>query len=52
MGAKVFSYAITLYLIPQNISMLITNHISSAGLFIFAVGAVLLFIGFFLKPSL
>ena len=49
MGAKVFSYAITLYLIPQNISMLITTHISSAGLFIFAVGAVLLFIGFFLE---
>ncbi len=40
-GAKVFSYAITLYMIPQNIS----NHT----LFILAIGIVLLFIRFFLE---
>ncbi|RMF01522.1 MAG: TRAP transporter large permease subunit, partial [Alphaproteobacteria bacterium] len=40
-GAKVFSYAITLYLIPQGISQLITANISDANLFMLAVGAVL-----------
>lgn len=49
LGAKVFSYAITLYLIPQSISELITNNISDPNYFILAVGAVLLFIGFFLE---
>ena len=48
-GAKVFSYAITLYLIPQSISTFLTTHISNPTLFIFAVGAVLLIIGFFLE---
>lgn len=48
-GAKVFSYAITLYLIPQNISMFLTTHLSSPALFILAVGIVLLIIGFFLE---
>ncbi len=48
-GAKVFSYAITLYLIPQSISELITSNVSSPHLFILAVGLVLLFIGFFLE---
>ncbi|RME95962.1 MAG: TRAP transporter large permease subunit, partial [Alphaproteobacteria bacterium] len=41
--------AITLYLIPQGISQLITANISDANLFMLAVGAVLLFIGFFLE---
>ena len=49
LGAKVFSYAVTLYLIPQNISQMITDSITDAGLFMLAVGAVLLFIGFFLE---
>ena len=49
LGAKVFSYAITLYLIPQNISQMITSSITDASLFMLAVGAVLLFIGFFLE---
>ena len=49
LGAKVFSYAITLYLIPQTISSLITTHISDPNYFMLAVGAVLLFIGFFLE---
>ncbi len=48
-GAKVFSYAITLYLIPQSISALLTENISNPTLFIFAVGIVLLTIGFFLE---
>ncbi|MDJ0683857.1 MAG: TRAP transporter large permease [Alphaproteobacteria bacterium] len=48
-GAKVFSYAITLYLIPQNISQLITANVSDANWFMLAVGAVLLVIGFFLE---
>lgn len=48
-GAKVFSYAITLYLIPQSISSFLTEHISNPTMFIFAVGLVLLFIGFFLE---
>ena len=49
LGAKVFSYAITLYLIPQTISSLITTQISDPNYFMLAVGAVLLFIGFFLE---
>ncbi|MEP0520996.1 MAG: TRAP transporter large permease [Hyphomicrobiales bacterium] len=48
-GAKVFSYAITLYLIPQSISIFLTENISNPTLFIFAVGIVLLIIGFFLE---
>ena len=48
-GAKVFSYAITLYLIPQNISLLLTTHFTDPTMFMLAVGLVLLFIGFFLE---
>ena len=48
-GAKVFSYAITLYLIPQTISEVLTVNIANAGLFMLAVGSVLLIIGFFLE---
>jgi len=48
-GAKVFSYAITLYLIPQSISSFLTENISNPTLFILAVGIVLLVIGFFLE---
>lgn len=48
-GAKVFSYAITLYRIPQNISDMLTSNISDPTLFIMAVGLVLLLIGFFLE---
>ncbi len=48
-GAKVFSYAITLYLIPQSISAFLTGNISDPGLFILAVGVVLLVMGFFLE---
>ena len=48
-GAKVFSYAMTLYRIPQDISNLLTTNISDPMLFILAVGLVLLLIGFFLE---
>jgi tripartite ATP-independent transporter DctM subunit len=48
-GAKVFSYAITLYLIPQTISGFLTSNISDPTLFMLAVGGVLLIIGFFLE---
>ena len=48
-GAKVFSYAITLYMLPQTISMILTQNISTPGLFILAVGLVLFLIGFFLE---
>lgn len=48
-GAKVFSYAITLYLIPQTISQVLTDNIATAGLFMLAVGGALLVIGFFLE---
>lgn len=47
--AKVFSYSITLYRIPQDISELLTTNISSPTIFMLAVGAVLLLIGFFLE---
>lgn len=48
-GAKVFSYAITLYRIPQDISQLITQNISNPTIFILVIGLVLLFMGFFLE---
>ena len=48
-GAKVFSYAITLYLIPQSISAFLTENVSGPGQFILAVGVVLLIMGFFLE---
>lgn len=48
-GAKVFSYAITLYQIPQDVSSLLVDNIANLTLFIAAIGAVLLFIGFFLE---
>tara|TARA_R110002110_G_scaffold284093_2_gene498210 strand:+ start:826 stop:2097 length:1272 start_codon:yes stop_codon:yes gene_type:complete len=48
-GAKVFGKAITLYQIPQDISMFVSMHIGSAGLFILAVCLVLLVMGFFLE---
>lgn len=48
-GAKIFGKAITLYRIPQDISVLISNNISDIGLFIFVVCLVLLFIGLFLE---
>jgi len=48
-GAKVFSYAITLYMIPQNVSELLIENITNPTIFIFAIGLVLLIVGFFLE---
>jgi len=48
-GAKVFGKAITLYRIPQEISMAITTNIGEPALFILVVCAVLLVMGFFLE---
>ena len=48
-GAKIFGKAITLYRIPQDISLLISDNISQIGLFVFAVCLVLLLIGLFLE---
>lgn len=48
-GAKVFGKAITLYRIPQEVSMAVTTHISEPWLFIVVVCAVLLLMGFFLE---
>jgi C4-dicarboxylate transporter DctM subunit len=48
-GAKVFSYAITLYRIPQDISAVLTGNITDPGLFVLAVGCVLLVMGCFLE---
>lgn len=48
-GAKIFGRAITLYRIPQDISIMITTNIGDIGLFILVVCLVLLVIGFFLE---
>jgi len=48
-GAKVFGKAITLYRIPQEISLAITTNIGEPALFILVVCAVLLVMGFFLE---
>ncbi|MEH6442564.1 MAG: TRAP transporter large permease subunit [Oceanospirillaceae bacterium] len=48
-GAKIFSKAITLYRIPQDITTLITSNIDQVGLFILVVCLVLLVLGFFLE---
>lgn len=48
-GAKVFSYAITLYLIPQKISISLANTFNEPGLLILGIAIVLLIIGLFLE---
>lgn len=48
-GAKVFGKAITLYRIPQDISMAISTHIAEVWLFVLIVCVVLLIMGFFLE---
>lgn len=48
-GAKIFSKAITLYRIPQDITSLITTHVDQVGMFILVVCLVLLVLGFFLE---
>lgn len=48
-GAKVFGKAITLYRIPQDISVFLSSHIETAGMFILVVALVLLVMGLFLE---
>jgi tripartite ATP-independent transporter DctM subunit len=48
-GAKIFGKAITLYRIPQDLSLFIGNQVSEAGFFILAVCLVLLLMGLFLE---
>ncbi len=48
-GAKIFGKAITLYRIPQEVSLAITGNISEPAIFILAVAGVLLLMGLFLE---
>ncbi len=48
-GAKIFGKAITLYRIPQDISVFIAGNFEQAGVFMLAVAALLLVMGFFLE---
>jgi len=48
-GAKIFGKAITLYRIPQDISLAITTNISDPAVFLVVVCIVLLLMGFFLE---
>jgi C4-dicarboxylate transporter DctM subunit len=48
-GAKVFGKAISLYRIPQDVSLFISQNFSEAGLFILVVGLVLVLMGLFLE---
>ena len=48
-GAKVFGKAITLYRIPQDISVFISNNFDERWMFILMVAAVLLVMGLFLE---
>jgi len=48
-GAKVFAKAITLYRIPQDVSMLIAQNIDERAVFVLIVCLVLLIMGFFLE---
>lgn len=48
-GAKIFSFAITFYLIPQTISAWLGASFEDPALFMLAVGIVLLAVGFFLE---
>ena len=48
-GAKLFGKAITLYRLPQEISIWIAGHISEPALFVLMVGLVLLVMGFVLE---
>lgn len=48
-GAKIFGKAITLYRIPQDISVIISENFTEIGIFVFVVCMVLLIIGLFLE---
>jgi C4-dicarboxylate transporter DctM subunit len=48
-GAKIFGKAITLYRIPQDISLFISTHFETQGMFILMVAGVLLVMGLVLE---
>jgi C4-dicarboxylate transporter DctM subunit len=48
-GAKIFGKAITLYRIPQDISLLLSSHIAEPWVFVLIVSLVLLLMGFFME---
>jgi C4-dicarboxylate transporter DctM subunit len=48
-GAKIFGKAVTLYQVPSQISQLVDTHVSSVGVFLLIVAAILLIIGLFLE---
>lgn len=48
-GAKIFGKAVTLYQVPAQISQLVDTHVSSVGVFLLIVAAILLIIGLFLE---
>lgn len=48
-GAKIFGHAITLYRIPQEVTMFVTEHFQHPLTFLLAVTCVLLVIGLFLE---
>ena len=48
-GAKIFSKAITLYRIPQDVTALVTEHFTEAGMFLIVVCAILLVMGLFIE---
>ena len=48
-GAKIFSKAITLYRIPQDVTALVTENFSQAGLFLIVVCLILLVMGLFIE---
>jgi C4-dicarboxylate transporter DctM subunit len=48
-GAKIFGKAITLYRIPQDISLLLSSHIAEPWVFVLIVCLVLLLMGFFME---
>jgi len=48
-GAKIFSKAITLYRIPQDVTTLVTDNFTQAGPFLLVVCAILLIMGLFIE---
>ncbi len=48
-GAKIFSKAITLYRIPYDVSILVTDNFTEAGSFLLVVCLILLIMGFFIE---
>jgi len=47
--AKIFGKAVTLYLIPQELAMIIATHVTDEAVFILVVSVALLVLGFFLE---